>query len=90
MKQRIDALFKHHRERLDETEHIVQARPGQTAYHIAGQMTWAIRSKNWEEFPPGQKWFAMGEALAHLDLLREEGRIQRVEKDGRQVYIPKN
>ena len=86
MYSRIDALMAHHKERLDETESIVRAKPGQTAYDIAGQMSWAIRSRNWEDFPPGQKWFAMGEALAHLDLLKEEGRIVREEKNGVFVY----
>ena len=79
--QRIDALFAHHRARLKETEKIVSAGAGQTAYEIAGQMSWSIRTKNWEEFPPGQKWFAMGEALAHLDYLRAEGRVLREEDE---------
>ena len=88
MYQRIDSLCVHHRERLDETESIVRATPAQTAYDIAGKMSWAVRTRSWEEFPPGQKWFAMGEALAHLDLLIAEGRIQREEKDGVFVYSP--
>ena len=88
MYERIDALLKHHTERLEETESIVRAKPGQTAYDIAGQMSWAIRSKSWEDFPPGQKWFAMGEALAHLDWLKAEGRISRNEKNGVFVYDP--
>ena len=86
MYERIDALLHHHKERLDETESIVRRKAGQTAYDIAGRMSWAIRSKNWEDFPPGQKWFAMGEALAHLDLLIAEGRVVREEKDGVFVY----
>ena len=32
-------------------------------------MTWRIRARNWEEFPTPQKWFAVSEALAHLDHL---------------------
>ena len=88
MAERIDSLKLHHKQRIDETESIVLRQPGQTAYDIAGQMSWAIRSKNWEDFPPGQKWFAMGEALAHLDLLVNEGRISRDEKDGVFVYSP--
>lgn len=90
MYERIEALLRHHKERLDETESIVRHKSGQSAYDIAGQMSWAIRTKNWEEFPPGQKWFAMGEALAHLDLLKAEGRIVREERDGIFVYSPKN
>ncbi len=31
-------------------------------------MTWDIRGE-WNDFPVPQKWFACGEALAHLDRL---------------------
>ena len=86
MYERIDTLKRHHKERLDETESIVRRKPAQSAYDIAGQMTWAVRSKNWDDFPPGQKWFAMGEALAHLDRLLAEGKLRREEKDGVFLY----
>ncbi len=79
--QRIDELFVHHDVRLREAESLVRSGPGQTAYEIAGQMRWSIKAKDWADFPPGQKWFAMGEALAHLDRLRIEGRVRR-ERDG--------
>ena len=48
-----------------------------TAYEIAGRMKWKIRARNWEEFPVTQKWFAVGEAMSHLDYLRTRGRIRR-------------
>ena len=28
-------------------------------------ITWSARGLGWEQFPPHQKWFAMGETLAH-------------------------
>lgn len=90
MDERIDSLLLHHKERIEETEDIVRRKPGQTAYDIAGQMSWAVRSRTWEEFPPGQKWFAMGEALAHLDWLKAEGRVSRTEENGVFVYRPLN
>ncbi|MFC1865068.1 hypothetical protein ACFLYG_04500 [Chloroflexota bacterium] len=31
----------------------------------------------WEQFPPSQKWFAFGEAVAHLKYLEEEGKAQK-------------
>jgi PAB1-binding protein PBP1 len=40
-------------------------------------MTWDIDCENWEQFPVAQKWFAVGEALAHLLYLESEGRIKR-------------
>ena len=42
-------------------------------------MTWKIRSRDWESFPPVQKWFAVGECLSHLDHLVFRGDIRRYE-----------
>ncbi len=84
---RIDELLAHHRRRLDETELLVRETPGATAYQITSHITWRIRAKNWDAFPPGQKWFAMSEALAHLDHLVKEGRCRReTDAGGRVVY----
>lgn len=77
--ERIDALLLHHERRLAEAERIVLENPGIDAYTVAGQMQWRIRARNWAEFPPGQKWFAMGEALAHLDYLVLRGKVLRQE-----------
>jgi len=38
----------------------------QTAYQVASRMAWNIDCARWEDFPIPQKWFATGEALAHL------------------------
>ena len=87
MRERIEELFRHHAFRLGEAERIVREQPGIHAYDIAGQMTWSIRAKNWDDFPPGQKWFAVGEALSHLDHLVLQGRVVReTAADGRVTY----
>ena len=87
MAERINELFVHHRMRLEEAENIIQKHPGLNAYQIAGKMTWKIRSKSWEEFPPGQQWFAVGETMTHLDYLLARGRIDRWEdKEGNRTY----
>ena len=78
---RIEALLAHHERRLAETEALLAEHPGMTAYETAGKMRWKIRAASWEEFPPSQKWFAVGECMAHLDYLRLRGRIRR-EMDG--------
>jgi hypothetical protein len=44
-------------------------------------MTWDIVARSWEEFPIMQRWFATGEAIAHLRFLEEQGRVTR-EDDG--------
>ena len=75
---RIDQLIQHHRDRVAETLSIVKKYPGMTAYDITGRMTWDIRAKSWEDFPLNQKWFAVGEALAHLELLIREGTVKQI------------
>ena len=40
-------------------------------------MTWSMRGKQWHEFPPTQKWFAMGETLAHLEYLLHHGALEK-------------
>ena len=61
--------------------------PGLTAYQIAGRMRWSIRCRNWADFPLAQKFFAVGEALAHLDHLEAQGRVFRQEIHGKRVYF---
>lgn len=79
LNQRVDALLAHHQARLEEAERVLGETPGLTAYELAGHMTWKIRSKSWETFPLAQKWFAVGEAMAHVDELLAQGRLSRWE-----------
>lgn len=73
---RIDQLLVHHQERLKDTEKVVRMIPGSTAYEIAAYMKWQMRGKNWEEFPVSQRWFAVGETIAHLDYLMNKGLVR--------------
>lgn len=79
---RIVELKDHHRSRLDETLRAVKENPGEGAYLLAGKLTWNIRrrSTDWEDFPLPQKWFAVGECIAHLNYLRFRNQI-RLEMD---------
>lgn len=89
LKKRVDELLQHHQDRVAETLSIVRKYPGLTAYDITGRMTWDIRAKSWADFPLNQKWFAVGEALAHLELLQTEGLVrQTTREDGTFVYEP--
>lgn len=50
-------------------------------------MTWDIRADSWADFPLNQKWFATGEALAHLEYLVEEGAVVRaLDQEGMARY----
>jgi glyoxylase-like metal-dependent hydrolase (beta-lactamase superfamily II) len=75
-KERIRELKQHHQTRLKEVTSIL-GKGKQNAFQIASQMTWDIGYKSWDLFPPAQKLFAFGEALAHLKYLEEEGEVER-------------
>jgi len=84
-KERIRELKKHHQTRLEEVISIL-GKDRQNAFQIASQMTWDITYKSWDLFPPAQKWFAFGEAMAHLKYLEEEGKVGW-EMDGQGVVF---
>ena len=74
-RQRIDTLRNHHIKRLEEVEAILGNGTPMSAYEVASRMNWDIKAENWEAFPIAQKWFATGEAISHLRLLENAGRI---------------
>ncbi len=75
-RRRIDQLKEHHDERLQEIVGLLSA-GSQTAFQIASQMTWDLDCDSWEEFPVAQKWFATGEAVAHLRFLEGKAAVAR-------------
>jgi len=75
-KKRIRELKKHHQERSDEVINILKM-GRKNAYQIAAEMEWDIDYGSWELFPVMQKWFAVGETLAHLKYLEEKGMIRK-------------
>ncbi len=87
-RDRVDAILAHHKRRLDEVLVILGDRPGLCGYDIAAEMRWKIRARSWEDFPPVQKWFAVGECMSHLDYHLVRGSI-RCEKEGglRRYYL---
>lgn len=85
-KERIRELKQHHQTRLEEVMSILD-RGEQDAFQVASQMTWDIGYKSWELFPPAQKLFAFGEALAHLKYLEEEGQVAREMEDDRIMFL---
>ncbi|MCI1930908.1 MAG: MBL fold metallo-hydrolase [Clostridia bacterium] len=75
--KRIDELLKHHKDRLDECLKIIKTHKKITAYDVASLMSWSINVKSWEDFPPMQKYFAVGEAIAHIERLGALGKINK-------------
>jgi len=87
---RIRELKEHHGVRLEEVICILD-KGRQNAYQVASQMTWDIGYRSWNAFPAGQKWFAFGEALAHLRYLEEEGKVGcEMERQGAVFSLKRN
>ncbi|MCP4003839.1 MAG: MBL fold metallo-hydrolase [bacterium] len=87
--ERIDELLEHHRDRADEVVSILRDEP-LNAYDIAGRMSWDIRARSWEEFPIMQRWFATGEAIAHIRYLEKKGLIERRSEGELDIYMTSN
>ncbi|MBE0597324.1 MAG: MBL fold metallo-hydrolase [Desulfuromonadales bacterium] len=81
-RQRIAELKEHHRQRAEEVLTILAA-GGQDAYQVAARMSWDIRFSSWERLHVAQRWFATGEAIAHLKYVQEQGLVRREIVDGR-------
>ena len=47
------------------------------AFQVASKMTWDMSYESWEQFPVTQKWFATGEAIAHLRYLERKDMLLR-------------
>jgi len=86
---RIEELKTHHRHRLEEVLSILAGR-SMTAFAVASRMTWDLRYDDWNDFPVAQRWFATGEAIAHLSYLVEEGRVRRKTEGGVTLFYLAN
>ncbi len=70
---RVSELHSHHEERLDEIEKVVASEPGLTAWEVTTRLTW---SRPWDEIAGFMQRAALGEALAHLVVLADRGRVR--------------
>ncbi len=83
--RRIAELVEHHRQRANEVISIVDGQR-MTAYQIASEMSWDIVAPSWDDFPIMQRWFATGEAIAHLRYVEAKGLIRRELIDEQILY----
>jgi glyoxylase-like metal-dependent hydrolase (beta-lactamase superfamily II) len=84
-KERIRELKDHHEKRIEEIVSIL-GKGNQNAFEVASQMSWDVIYEAWDTFPVSQKWFATGEAIAHLKYLEEKKRIKRRIEDQKLVF----
>lgn len=86
LQKRVDELLEHHVNRLQDVLNIVRSHPHSTGYEIAARMPWSIRVASWADFPSGQRWFAVGEAVAHIKHLILGGKLLCEERNGVNTY----
>jgi glyoxylase-like metal-dependent hydrolase (beta-lactamase superfamily II) len=84
-KTRIKELESHHEKRNVEVTLILR-KGNQNAYQVASQMSWDIPYDSWDHFPPLPKWFAIGEAMAHLQYLEEMSVVKREVREQEIIY----
>ena len=82
---RIKELHEHHQARLKEALAALED-GGKTAFQVAPYISWDIEYRSWERFPAGQKWFAVGETLAHLKYLEEKGLVRKETQENRILF----
>ncbi|MEN6348125.1 MAG: MBL fold metallo-hydrolase [Syntrophomonas sp.] len=85
-RKRILEIKQHHQARLAEILEILAKGDLLKAYEIASFMNWDLSYESWEEFPPFQKWFATGEAVAHLEHLVQLNKIGKIQTDEHLLY----
>lgn len=84
-RRRISEIKVHHESRCKEILDML-ANTALTGFEIASRMTWDIDRDHWDDFPNAQKWFAFGEAMAHLIYLEGRGLLRRTD-DGHPYYF---
>ncbi len=83
--KRIAELKKHHNERAQEVV-IILDEGERNAFTIASRMTWDMTYRSFDDFPIMQKWFALGEAIAHLRYLEMGKRVFSKLVSGQIIY----
>lgn len=84
---RIQSLRKHHQLRCEEALQALKDGGPMDSWDAAAHMTWQIDAKDWNSFPPSQKWFATGEADAHMVFLYHSGKVRmHYDDNGVKIY----
>lgn len=85
LKERVQELVNHHKERLLEIVRVLEAQSGD-AYWVSSKVRWKTRHPSWEYVSIFHKWLAFGETLAHLNFLARLGVVDRKVVKDRTVY----
>ena len=75
-RERIKGLECHYRQRAEEMISVFR-KGKQNAYQMASQIKWDINVASWDEVPVFQKWFAVGEVIAHFKYLEQREELRK-------------
>lgn len=82
---RIAELKRHYEKRLREVLDVLGDEV-MTAYRVASGITWDLTYTSWDQFPLEQMWFATGEAISHLEHLRQQNKVRKFECEGTLMF----
>jgi glyoxylase-like metal-dependent hydrolase (beta-lactamase superfamily II) len=85
LKKRLREIEEHHIVRLEEMVKCVDS-GGSTAWDVAGRVKWATGTL--ADFEPHMQRAAVGETIAHLEYLYEQGRLAKVMRGKHTYWLP--
>ena len=83
LRERLRGIAEHHHARLDEMLAVIGDGRA-TGYQVADGVVWTIGRL--QDFQPWMRRAALGETLAHLEYMVQEGRLRQVREDGVTKY----
>lgn len=81
---RVQEIKEHHQQRLQEIMSALGPDPV-SAFDIAGMISWDTR-QTWDELPYFQKYFAVGEVVAHLRYLLNIGKLRTLKLESKSLF----
>ncbi|MBN1227234.1 MAG: MBL fold metallo-hydrolase [Deltaproteobacteria bacterium] len=84
-KKRIEEIKEHHSERNREVLSILKS-GSRNIYEITALMRWNTDCSSWDSTPLIERYWATGEAFAHLVYLEEMGKISKIMKGEEAFY----
>jgi glyoxylase-like metal-dependent hydrolase (beta-lactamase superfamily II) len=86
LRERIKQLRSHHKQRLKEIVERLSSGSVSSPYTLASSVHWNVNYKSWDDFPPFQKYLALGETLSHLTFLEKRGVVKKLEANEKVFY----
>jgi glyoxylase-like metal-dependent hydrolase (beta-lactamase superfamily II) len=74
---RVDELLDHHRQRLADCVTILEQRGPDSALAVAQRLRWTRHGRAFHDLDVFNRLLAVTETVTHLELLADEGRLQR-------------